>query len=660
MSHYLSGILHIIAIEAFMALLVIDRLLGDRHQRARQLAFSLLATVMAFGWTTWGVGRQGLDPGWVAGAIPLVWLCHWLVRAALGRETSERAQTVRERLATLARPLRLPPVALAGVACAALAVGYSYVAVGHEGVTTSLVRVSCAAECDASITGAPGRRVDRGVWELGPLKPGPATVAVSGRGSTTLDVPPAVIVEVVASDTRLDVTGTRQRSVPAWVHQHEQFHFYLGAKYQREVGWFDLYVATIMADRETVNVMAALTKTRDNHTFEEVPVERALEQAPRIRARFSDERWAAFKADWVTMARSWPWMNWTGVMNDHGNSNSPAWSIIAAPIARLVPLSIPNQSMLGCIDLWLMLALFLVMYETFGVRLASVALFMWACVPVVFGYLAGSFLRWDWLFALGLAACALHRERWGTAGALFGFSVATKLFPLFFGVALLVRVAFEWARTRTLEARWIAFGRNAALSVMACVAVSSALFGPSAWAEYVERIQVAQVEKFYSNQHSLTTVFLQFVGPGESPLASGLFPPVIKQSLPEVDIKDHSLGFLLARLALTALIAVLLRRASSLEAFTLGPLLVFTWLTVNMYYWNMLSLLALGLASRPQRHFLLMLLGLFATYITFYTYQHLNRGFAEGYLVAMCMLGLIVATALAEWRDQRRALPAAP
>jgi hypothetical protein len=121
-----------------------------------------------------------------------------------------------------------------------------------------------------------------------------------------------------------------------------------------------------------------------------------------------------------------------------------------------------------------------------------------------------------------------------------------------------------------------------------------------------------------------------------------------------VNIKDYGPGFLLARLALTAVIVVLLRRASYLEAFTLGPLLVFTWLTVNMYYWNMLALLALGLASRPQRHFLVMLLGFLATYITYYTYQHLNRGFAEGYVVALLMLINILVTAAFEWRDQRQ------
>lgn len=573
MSHYLSGILKIIVIEAFMALLVIDRLTPDKWEREKHLAYTALTTLMVFGWTSWGTGR-GTSPWWVVAAIGVVWLCWWMVRAALGREASGRAKQFAATMTSLGRPLKLPAVAVASITAGLVAFGYCWLGVNNGSIT--------------------------------------------------------------------------------WVHQHEQYHFYLGAKYQKEVGWFDLYTATIMADRETINAMAGVTKTRDNHTFEEIPVEKALEQAPRIRARFTDQRWEAFKADWVAMAKAWPWMNWQTVMNDHGNSNSPAWSLVAAPIASLVPLSAQNQSLLGCLDLLLMLALFIVVYETFGFRVAGVALFMWACVPVVFDYLSGSFLRWDWLLALGLAVCFLHKNRWGTAGALFGYAVATKLFPLFFGLALLVRVGFEYLKDRQLKKEWIAFGRNAVIAGAACVALATAAFGTSAWTEYAERIQVAQTEKFYSNQHSLKTVFLQLVGPGEGGLSSGIFPPVIKQSLAEVDIKDYGLGFLLARLAFTAVVIVLLRRATYVQAFTLGPLLVFAWLTVNMYYWNMLALLALGLALRDGVRWLMMLLTFFGAYITYYTYQHMNRGFAEGYLIALIMLALTLAVAFFEWRAWKK------
>ena len=53
-----------------------------------------------------------------------------------------------------------------------------------------------------------------------------------------------------------------------------------------------------------------------------------------------------------------------------------------------------------------------------------------------------------------------------------------------------------------------------------------------------------------------------------------------------------------------------------------------------------------------------MLLTIFASYITYYTYQHLNRGFAEGYLLAFIFIALTIVVAVFELRDARR--PAAP
>src|SRR5581483_9270512 len=47
------------------------------------------------------------------------------------------------------------------------------------------------------------------------------------------------------------------------VHHWEQFHFYLGAKYQKEVGWFDLYKAAVLADAETTHRIST-QQIRDN------------------------------------------------------------------------------------------------------------------------------------------------------------------------------------------------------------------------------------------------------------------------------------------------------------------------------------------------------------------------------------------------------------
>ncbi|MBL9038698.1 MAG: hypothetical protein JNG84_09310, partial [Archangium sp.] len=393
-----------------------------------------------------------------------------------------------------------------------------------------------------------------------------------------------------------------------------------------------------------------VTTTRSLETFDDLPVETALLDAARVRAKVSDERWRAFSDDWAAMARTWG-IDWSRVISDHGNSNSPAWSLVAAPLASLVPLSARNQSWLGWLDMVLMLGLWLFIYDTFGRRVASVGLLVWAAPPNVFDFLAGSLLRWDWLFAIGLSACFIKRERWAAAGAFFAYAVATKLFPLFFGVALGLKALAEFRQTKRLRPEHVRFAISAAVTGVVLAIAAAVAFGADAWSLYAQRIQVAQVEKYYTIQYSLKTVFLQFFAPGESALAVGLFPSQIKQALPDVDIANYSVPFWLVRLAFTAAVFVLARRANDVEAFLLGPLLVFTWLTVNMYYWNMLGLLAVGLVTRPERALRGLLIAVHVMFMVFYLYQHLNRGATEAYAVALLFAVSILGSALWEWRD---------
>ncbi len=462
----------------------------------------------------------------------------------------------------------------------------------------------------------------------------------------------AVILTVVLSFGWVFV-GTSRGELPL-VHHWEQFHFYLGSKYQREVGSLNLYKAALLADRESAHVLDRVDRTRDLTNFEEISVSQALANADEVRGRFSPERWEEFKRDWVAMVNISP-IDWSRALLDHGNSNSPAWAMFAVPLTKLIPITREGQALIGWIDMLLMLGLWLVVWQTFGHRIASIGLFMWAVPPNVFDFLAGSFLRWDWLFAIGLAACFVKMKRYAVAGGFFGFAVATKLFPIFFGVALGLRALLVWRETKKFAPEYVQFLKGTLIVGALSVVLSSAMFGFGAWKEYAERIQTAQTEKFYSIQYSLKTVFLQHAAPGTN-WSHTIFPGDLAQRRDDVNSADYRLGMLVVQLLFTALIVVLLRRADDVEAFVMGPLLVFIWLTVNMYYWNMLGLLAMGLAMRAekQRPALGMLLGLHVIFMIFYLYQHLNRGLTEGYAVAWMLCVLIIGTAIAEWRTLRQ------
>ncbi len=578
MSHYLSGIIKIILIEAMLATILFEHLLPNGFGRALKAMRVLLAGLMVFAWCNYGALRANTNVAFVLLLFPLIAVNGFILRSAWPVETGTAAQARFQSLVeSWAKVLKLKPLrAIKGVALALVALlSLGFVFVGH------------------------------------------------------------------------------QRQAIELVHPWEQFHFYLGAKYQREVGWFHLYPAVLLADRESAHRLDAVTKIRRIEDFEEVSVEQALVDSVKIRQAFSEERWQQFKRDWTTMSGTWP-LNWGNTLLDHGNSNSPAWSLLAHPIASLVDLSAQNQSYLGWIDMVLMLALWLCVFVTFDLKDTTTGVFFWAVPPLVFDYLSGSFLRWDWLLALGLTACCLKKERWGLAGGFFGYAVATKLFPLFFGIAMLIPVARDFRASKKLKPEWIRFGAATVGVGILLVLGATLMFGADAWVQYFARIQVAQHEKFYAIQYSLKTVYLQFV---ETPffefIQNPFFPALLQQAQPQVDISSHTFGFMVTRLFFSGCVGVILWRSRPLEAFLFGPALVFIWLTVNMYYWNMLGLFALGLSLRKNVLSVQLLLGLGASFIFFYVYQHTNRGLFEGYVVACCFaLGLLLAAG-AEWRRLR-------
>jgi hypothetical protein len=441
------------------------------------------------------------------------------------------------------------------------------------------------------------------------------------------------------------------------VHPWEQYHFFLGSKYLQELGYFDIYTATILADREGADQLHDVTTTRDLHTFDEIAVDSALADGAAVRARFSDARWAELKADWENLRR-WN-MPWPDIVNDHGNSGSPAWAAVALPFVTLFGSSRTGQALLGVLDFVLMLILFAFLFRAFGVEIGAVGLTIWSLAPFCFDYLGGSILRWDWLFALGMALGFLRRERPFVAGAFLGYAVVSKLFPIFFAVALGVWLIGASLRRRRLHPHLPRLLAGGAAAAVFFVAVSSALFGGlSVWRGYRDRIAVAEHEKYYPNQYSLKTVYLQVVESTPHSLERNLFKPAeIKQALPQVDIAEHEVGFLFVRLALTLLVLAAALRADAIEAFACGPFLVFIWLTVNAYYWNMLGLTALALAWRQTRRerLSLGLVLLHVIWAAYYIYQHLNWRFAEGYFVALLLLfTMLVWAAQAIARPEQR------
>jgi hypothetical protein len=301
----------------------------------------------------------------------------------------------------------------------------------------------------------------------------------------------------------------------------------------------------------------------------------------------------------------------------------------------------------------LMVVMFGFLARTFGSSATAVGLVIWCLAPFCFDFLGGSILRWDWLFALGMAIGFMKRNRPAIAGAFLGYAIISKLFPIFFALAIGVRYAVDAIRRRTIDPALVRLVAGATASIVGFVLASAIAFGGfSIWGEYRERIGVAQHEKYYPNQYSLETVYLQFAESTPHNLAHNLIKPAeIKQARSDVAVGDHVIGLTIVRIVFTLLVLLVIVRLEPLEAFAAGPFLIFIWLTVNAYYWNMLGLSALLLADQQfrTRRISFALIALHVMWASYYLYQHLTWQFAEGYFVSL----MLIAT-LAAWVVQSR------
>ncbi len=457
----------------------------------------------------------------------------------------------------------------------------------------------------------------------------------------------------------------------AFIHPHEQYHFVLGSKYLEEIRYDQLYRASVVAADEEGKRLTE--KIRDPMSFK---MEQSRPELWReeVKARFSPERWLAFKADLSFYlrgleaqgkgceegcslgqrclegrCRSGYWqVSAKRVLHDHGNTGSPAWAMLASLFTRLIPLSPGSAKFFGALDSLLLLALFLLLWRSFGLRAASVG-FIFALLPLrAYDWLGGSLLRLDWLFVTGAALAAWQQRRPKLAGLLLGYAIITKLFVALFALGLGSFFLFEALRQRKIERAWVEVVLYAFLGLGGAVLLSSLYFGDfGLWQEYGSRILVTLHERYYSGQYSFRDLFLQLRA---QPL--DLLKPVpeqIQAALPSVNIAEHSLSFLLARgLLLLGLLWTLWRQRDPILSFGFGAFFIFVALVSNLYYWQMLLFPALALAREGLRSLrrLLILSGLIIFLMTQYIFVHFGalrhaQGYFGSWSLSLLCLGII-------------------
>lgn len=430
------------------------------------------------------------------------------------------------------------------------------------------------------------------------------------------------------------------------------FHYYLGAEYYPELGYFDLYPAALRADREGRNTFAQVQRVRNQSTYEVEDRELAESRFPPA-TRFSPERWRHFVADVAALSAHEEARDWTRIFADRGFNATPFWASVARPVTHLLPARRPVAlKLLAGLDLVLLAVAGLTLLSAFGRRATLGVSLLFLLSPVDGERMIGGFLQYDWLVALvvGLAALARppSRGRAVVAGVAFGYATLVRVFPVLFVATWLAPHALRWVRSGRVSRRNLTLATSFAGTLLlgfglGCITPR----GADAWREFAGKIGFHAERHVFGDQrvglqHLFTSELGDLAGNSEERRAS------LEQKRPVV----WGLGALL--LATTAL-ATLRRRGAA--AFLLGMVPFYVLTVASRYYWAVLALLPLG-AVGPRvgpRAFERTLGFVGLVFAVFYAARWAGAGRYGSYLVfdaALLVLTGVLLTALIS-RDRR-------
>jgi hypothetical protein len=291
-------------------------------------------------------------------------------------------------------------------------------------------------------------------------------------------------------------------------HRWEFYHYYMGSKYNREIGYERLYNCTAIAQSELgmINEVRA-RKLRDLSIDVLTPSQPVLDHPEECKKHFTPERWEAYKRDVNWFRHSSNLQYWNDMQKDHGYNPPPVWTVMGYFLGSLHPASDGFFKLLALLDPLFFAGMFAAVYWAFGWRVCSVALIFWGCqLPAEYFWTGGAFMRQDWLFYLVLSGCLLRKRHFAWGGAAFAYSTLLRVFPgaLAFGMA--VPIIAHLVKRKRFAPSHVRFVGGGLAATVFLVSVSIAIAGKDSYREFWKHINVHNTTPLTNNMGLQTII----------------------------------------------------------------------------------------------------------------------------------------------------------
>jgi hypothetical protein len=390
----------------------------------------------------------------------------------------------------------------------------------------------------------------------------------------------------------------------AWFHVHDIYHYYMGTKYFKELGYSGLYEATVIADREDdasgFDPEAYIRDLRDNANLRRRSA--VLLERERIVAPFSEERWREFRRD-LDLFRAYhpPIWHSSRIHTDHGYNGTPLTTTVLGLIGNYQPMELPAFiAMIKWLDLYLLLLVAALIGRFQGWSRALTFAFFWLVNPLNdYSLVGGAYLRYNYFFTLTLAILFFQERKLAWSGFFFAVSSLFRIFPAFFFAGLLAYHLISRDRRSLLERNrklYLSFLLTSILTIGATSFVRTPS-GEMGWIAFYQRMGAS------TPFHAINLIGLKY--PFSYSYERSVYsnqPDLLKTSEGVVQQNDYWIdevpktyeqrkgGYYLSVISILALAILFLRRVAEEETFFLGILLSFVLLFMGQYYYCMLSL----------------------------------------------------------------------
>lgn len=287
---------------------------------------------------------------------------------------------------------------------------------------------------------------------------------------------------------------------------HDGFHYILGAKYFREVGYLGFYDCAASAHSDNKpHWPRGEEKIRDLRTYRMITARKAISRTD-CASLFTEDRWLEFRRDIALFDRYKPVPR---LLTDHGYNGSPTHTFFASRLANATELTYASVTKLALVDVVILCAMLGLVAYAFG---APIGFLFAALLFVNFSdrsyFIGGSMMRYLWLGTLISGISMLRLGRYRTAGVLMTCAGLLNIFPVLFLLGIAIRASYTLIRTRVLPPRYRRF--IAAGVLTGCIGLglgASHADGPKNYSEFLSFIG-GHSQKLTSSRTGLRYVVL--------------------------------------------------------------------------------------------------------------------------------------------------------